>query len=223
MTTKKGRKNVVFVTTVQRPREMKDLASILFKIRGTGQKPQAGSILVAEPFVKEDYFTHGIVSVIDYVRDEGATGVVMNNRTEYHLDDLLEGVSTDVRIPVFCGGPSGQDRLFFIHTLGPGIIADAREYADGLYVGGNFDDAVRYVNEGYRTDRFIRFFLGHTNWAEGQMEREIEKGMWVTVPATPNPELLLTDAGDKVWHRVVRLLGEDYRSWTLLPRNAVCN
>ncbi|MDE6526707.1 MAG: YqgE/AlgH family protein [Muribaculaceae bacterium] len=202
---------------------MKDIASILFKISGTKETPAAGSVLLAEPFLKDTFFTHGVMSVIDYMPEEGATGVILNNRSEYRLADLLEGITADEAIPVFCGGPTGQDRLYFIHTLGPDIIADARPYANGLYVGGNFDDAVNYVNDGYATDGAIRFFLGYCNWVEGQLEREIRKDTWVGLTRRPNPEDLLTGAGDAYWHRMVRTLGPDYRSWSLLPRNAVCN
>lgn len=202
---------------------MKDITSDLFKVRRRAGSPVAGGILVAEPFVKECCFNHAVVSIIDYVSTEGATGVVMNNRSEYKLADLLEGISAPEPVPVFCGGPTGQDRLFFIHTLGPDIIADTRPYAPGLYIGGNFDDAISYVNDGYATEGSIRFFLGYCNWVEGQLEREIRNDTWVGISDTPAAEELLTGAGDAYWHRMVRRLGPDYRSWRLLPRNAVCN
>lgn len=203
---------------------MKDLASLLFKIRGERCTPRIGHTLVAEPFLKEKCFLHGVLSIVDYVPDEGATGVVLNNRTEYKLPELLDGLTAGKDIPVFCGGPAGQDKLFFLHTLGPDIIREARCYAPGLYVGGDFDDAIAYVNEGYATDGCIRFFLGYCNWVEGQLERELERGVWVPLePADVTPESLITDAGDAMWHRAVRMLGGDFRSWDLLPRNAVCN
>ncbi|MCM1065997.1 MAG: YqgE/AlgH family protein [Muribaculaceae bacterium] len=202
---------------------MKDITSILFKVNSSRITPEAGTLMLAEPFLKDTFFTHGVMSVIDYLPEEGATAVVLNNRSEYKLADLLEGVSAESEIPVFCGGPTGQDRLFFVHTLGPDVIGDAREYAPGLYIGGSFDDAIEYVNDGYPTDGAIRFFLGYTNWVEGQLEGEIAKGRWVAVERRLTPEQTLTGAGDAFWHRAVRSLGRDYRSWTLLPRNAVCN
>ena len=80
---------------------MKDIASILFKISGTKETPAAGSVLLAEPFLKDTFFTHGVMSVIDYMPEEGATGVILNNRSEYRLADLLEGITADEPIPVF--------------------------------------------------------------------------------------------------------------------------
>lgn len=202
---------------------MKDLSTLLFKVESPKVQPHAGQVLVAEPFFGSEHFNHGVVSVIDYLASEGTTGVVLNNRTEYMLDDLLDGVPNDCGIPVFCGGPVGQDRLFFIHTLGPGIIPNARLYSDGLYVGGDFTQAIEYIKSGYPVDGCIRFFVGYTMWSVGMLENEILDNKWASVSESTPPDLLLTGAGDRFWHRTVRSLGPQYRSWNLLPRNITCN
>ena len=61
-------------------------------------------------------------------------------------------------IPVFLGGPVSDDRLFYIHNLGPDIISDCDEYFPGLYAGGSFRDVLNYVNSGYPVDGRIRFY-----------------------------------------------------------------
>ncbi|MDE6853469.1 MAG: YqgE/AlgH family protein [Muribaculaceae bacterium] len=201
---------------------MKDLASRLFKIEPAYRQPAAGHILVSQPFNDNEYIYHGVATVIDYLADEGATGVVLNNKSEYTLDRLLDGVEVG-GIPVFCGGPTGQDRLFFIHTLGADIIEGARSYCDGLYVGGNFDSAIDYINRGYAVEGYIRFFIGYANWTEGELEREINAGYWGTIARCQSTDDILTGSGDHYWHRFVRQLGQQYRSWQLLPKNPVCN
>ncbi|MDE6207718.1 MAG: YqgE/AlgH family protein [Muribaculaceae bacterium] len=202
---------------------MKDITTNLFRIRTSGQVPAVGCLLIAEPFLDEDYFTRAVVSVIDYIPEEGATGVVMNNRTDYHLHEMLDGIDPATEIPVYCGGPLGQDRLYFIHTLGPEIIPGAREYAPGLYIGGNFSAVADYVNAGYRVDGCVRFFVGYSNWIEGQLERELTDNSWVVAPMPDGAETLLTGAADAYWHRAVASLGETYRPWRLMPRNASAN
>lgn len=203
---------------------MKDITANLFRVKSNHCSPAAGTVLVAEPFMKEGYFNHGVVSLIDYVPDEGATGTVMNNRTEYLLGELLDGVLPNVQIPVFCGGPLGQDRLYFIHTLGSDIIPKARRYAPGLYVGGDFDIIVDYINQGYDVEGAVRFFIGYSNWSEGQLERELKDESWaVSNSSGMQPSDLLRGSGDRYWHRYVRSLGPAYRAWTLMPRNVACN
>lgn len=202
---------------------MKDITTNLFRVRSTMSAPSCGTLLVAEPFLKDKFFNHGVVSVIDYMPAEGATGVVMNNRTEYKLDELLDGINPGTDIPVFCGGPIGQDRLFFIHTLGPDVVPQARQYAPGLYVGGDFDTIVAYVNAGYATEGNVRFFIGYSTWVQGQLEREIEEARWALAPSPQSNNTLLTTSGDSYWHRAVGTLGETFRSWTLIPRNILDN
>ncbi len=202
---------------------MKDLATTLFRIDSPGTAPVAGGILIAEPFLRESYFSHGVVTIIDYVPEEGATGVVMNTASGYTLDELLDGVVVSERVPVYCGGPLGQDRLFFIHTLGDEILPGARRFGDGLYVGGDFSALRNYLADGYPTEGVLRFFVGYSCWGEGQLEEEIDNNTWVSVPAVTDTVALLSGGGDSYWHRAVRVLGESHRSWSLLPLDPQCN
>lgn len=202
---------------------MKHITADIFRVESANLHPVCGGVLIAEPFMEEKWFRHGVVSIIDYLPGAGATGVVMNNRTEYMLPDLLEGVDSELTIPVFCGGPLGRDRLYFIHTLGPDIIEGSREYAPGMYVGGSFDDMITYINGGYEVDGVVRFFIGYSNWAGGQLERELDGGSWVHAVGPELCEVLLHYAGDAAWHRAVRTLGDTHRPWTLIPRNPLAN
>ena len=203
---------------------MKNLANGLFHVVAIDERaPRCGGLLVAEPFLKESYFNHGVISIIEYASDEGATGVVMNNRTEYMLSELLDGVSPEADQPVYCGGPLGLDRLYFIHTLGPDVIPDGRPIGNGLYVGGDFDSVIEYINSGYPADGNIRFFIGYSSWGAGQLEREIREGTWAQAPRPSEPQKLLEGNADPYWHRNVRALGEAYRPWQLLPRYPAYN
>lgn len=202
---------------------MKDITTTLFKVPAYGISPVSGSLLVAEPFTAQQFYFHGVVSVIDYLADEGATGVVLNNITDYTLPELLNGVNPDVKVPVYCGGPSGQDRIFFIHTLGADIVPGAREYAPGLYVGGDFGAIINYINAGYPVDGVVRFFIGYCSWCEGELEREISHNSWALVTEDLEPEDVLSGGNDHYWHRLVRSLGPRYRSWQLIPRYADYN
>ena len=134
------------------------------------------------------------------------------------LSELLDGVSKEADQPVYCGGPLGLDRLYFIHTLGPEVIPDGRPYSNGLYVGGDFDAVLEYVNSGYPAEGNLRFFIGYSSWCPGQLEQEIREGTWAQAPSPRSPEELLNGNADPYWHRNVRSLGEAYRPWLLLPR-----
>ena len=69
---------------------MKNLADSLFKVSATASSAASGSVLVSEPFLAETFFNHSVLSLIDYIPDEGATGVVLNNRTDLLLSDVID-------------------------------------------------------------------------------------------------------------------------------------
>lgn len=182
-----------------------------------------GTLMVAEPFLREQYFRHGVVSLVDCSERQSAMGVVMNNCTALLLSDIIPDISVDTPVPVFCGGPMSQDRLFFIHTLGSDIVPGAISYARGLYLGGDMDSVLDYVRSGYPVNGVLRFFLGYCGWDAGQLDTELDDDVWAVVPPErcPSPETLLSIHGDRLWHSVVRKMGKHYRTWNLHPLS--CN
>ncbi len=202
---------------------MKGLDTNIFNFTTVKNGVHCGDLLVAQPFLSESWFSRGVISLIDYDPKSGATGVVLNNRMNYTLDQVLDGVSEEREVAVYCGGPLSQDRLFFVHTLGHDIIPGGREYAPGLYIGGDFDKAVEYINEGYPTEGAIRFFIGYSGWERKQLEKEIEENTWATFTAAQPLQYLLKGEGNAYWNKVVRDLGTPYRSWLMIPEDAHSN
>ncbi len=196
--------------------------SLLFDIDiSTGVEPGVGTLLVAEPFLKESYFNHAVVVLVDYEPPVSAMGVVINNPTEYKLQEVVDGVKVKDPIPVYCGGPVGSDRLYFMHTLGD-LIPETRRVGDNLWLGGDFDTLFGIINDGYDVEGHIRFFMGYSGWSPGQLEEEVSKRVWAVSPMVSGRELLRGD-GDSVWHDCVRRLGPGFRGWLYHPRNLMAN
>ena len=203
---------------------MKDLSTSLLKIRTV--RPSAigaGSLLVAEPFLNESYFNHGVLTLVDYSDNDGALGLVMNNPTGHTLDEFLDGVNAGTEVPVYCGGPIGPDRMVFMHTLGDEVFAGAKEFAPGLYLGGDFQAAIDYVNSGYPIDGVIRFFVGYSGWDSPQLKDELDNEVWAVTETPADLSLLLKDDEDHYWHRFVRRMGSVYRPWRFFPRDLRAN
>lgn len=207
---------------------MKNIPTDIFNLKTVKLPVTQGSLIISEPFLNEEYFNHAVISMIDYNDDEGSMGVVLNNMTNYRLSMLIPEIDPRHDVPVYCGGPVSLDRLYFIHTLGEDIIAGASRYCHGMWVGGNFDDMISYINDGYNIEGSVRFFLGYTGWSPGQIETEIEQSVWAVAPSpgmTPDtdPSALLTIPSSKLWHRIVRAMGEPYRYWHLHPCDVHAN
>ncbi|MCM1349395.1 MAG: YqgE/AlgH family protein [Firmicutes bacterium] len=194
----------------------------IFNINIPSPNPTQGSLLVAEPFLRDACFHHGVIALIDHDSPSGSMGVVMNRQTSHTLQSVLDSVKVKTPIPLFCGGPMSVDRLFFVHTLDESIIPGSRTIAPGLFVGGDFDSMLDYVNDGYPIDGHVRFFLGYSGWSPGQLDEEISNSVWA-VASIPSAHQLLSGTEDAYWHRCVRMLGNDYRGWRYHPRNPHSN
>ena len=206
---------------------MKRIKTNLFDITTVKREGFGGALLVAGPFLEESYFNQGVVSLVSYSQEDGAMGMVLNNLTGYRMPDILPGqvdrTPETESIPVFLGGPVSDDRLFYIHNLGPDIISDCDEYFPGLYAGGSFRDVLNYVNSGYPVDGRIRFFIGYSGWSAGQLEEELLNEVWAVADMHGDTSEVLRGADDPYWHSVVRTMGESYRNWLYHPQNVQCN
>lgn len=195
----------------------------LFNINiSSSERPKPGALLISEPFLREEYFNHSVILLVEYEPDSTAMGIVMNHPTNYTLGALIEGITRKESITVYCGGPMSCDRLYFIHTLGEELIPGARKLSQGIYIGGDFKSVIQYLNAGYPIDGYIRFFVGYSGWGSHQLNEELRTKVWAVAPPDTG-ELLLTGDQDAYWHRYVRSLGNEFRGWRYHPRNPQCN
>lgn len=209
------------LTNLSKTKTLMDFEKSLFRIDIPTGSPDAGKLLVSEPFMTDQYFSHSVISLVDYDRDGTSMGIVMNRATSYTVGQLIEGFDDDVDAPVFCGGPLSPDRLFYIHRLG-NLFTGCREISRGLWIGGDFDQMKEYVAAGNPTAGLIRFFIGYSGWEARQLDREISQHVWAVADAL-SPKKMLTGADDAYWHRMVRTMGEEYRPWLLHPMNPQAN
>lgn len=200
---------------------MLDFQSILFNIDMDPVAPQRGSLLISEPFMRDQYFGHSVIELIDYEPGKQTMGIVMNRLTSYTLAELVEGVDSETNIPIFCGGPMSGDRLYFMHDLG-NVIPESHEIMDGLNIGGRFDSMLDYINAGYPVDGHVRFFVGYSGWDAGQLEEELAKKVWAVNQPKTSRDLLVGEE-DAYWHRTVKTLGEKYKGWLYHPQNPRSN
>lgn len=204
------------------PTAIANLDRFLNRIDQPRGVPEPGALLVAEPFLRESFFHHSIIYLIDYGPGASSMGIVMNKPTNYHLANLLKvNIKRNEAVPVYCGGPMSSDRLYFIHRLGD-IIPDSRPISADLYIGGDFGSMVDYVNAGYPLDGLVRFCLGYSGWDVGQLDQELRNNVWA-VGSMADGEALLKGVGDSYWHRYVRSLGDSYRGWLYHPQYPTFN
>ena len=201
---------------------MIDFESLLFRIDMSARMAHPGSLLVAEPFLRDSHFKHAVITLVDYSLGGKSMGIVLNHPAGCTLQQLVSEVTATTPIKVWCGGPMSCDRLYFIHSLGSDIIPNAHPIGNGLWIGGSFEAMIAYVNSGYPITGMIRFFLGYSGWDAGQLDEELGNHVWaVADPLSPDETLTLED--DAYWHAVVRSMGPEVRGWQFYPKNVLSN
>ena len=88
------------------------------------------------------------------------------------------------------GGPVLTDELSVLHSFGE--VEGARKLCSGVYIGGS-EELMMQVRLGSMDPRRALFVKGHAAWVPGQLNREIQKGVWYT--AAVSSDLILRYAG----------------------------
>ena len=165
-----------------------------------------GQLLVASPGMADPRFARTVIVMIRHNAD-GAMGLVVNRQmgstTAANIlrqlgveDDARAGESAAIR--VHYGGPVQLALGFVLHSVD--VVRD-----ETLVVGGGIGLSagaamLRMISTGDGPRR--RFFaLGYAGWASGQLEAEMARGDWVTVPA--DEDLIFDDDIDGKWDRAM--------------------
>lgn len=185
----------------------------------TNSKPQTSSLLISEPFMQDPNFKRAVVLLTEH-NDEGTVGYVLNQRSNLLLKDILPDC-LEATFPVYIGGPVGNDTLHFIHRCYDRINSGI-EIAEGIYWGGNFEALKLLINSNGISDSEIRFFVGYSGWAEGQLENEVQQNSWL-IANTFNSELLFIADDDSLWKEVVVNMGPKYAHIVNFPENPMWN
>jgi putative transcriptional regulator len=180
-------------------------------------KPEKGTILIAEPFMKDQYFKRSVVLIAEH-NEEGTVGFILNHPLEVKLKDVMSDTA-DSPFPLFLGGPVQRDNLFFVHTLGD-LIEESRLVCEGLWWAGNFTTVKEMVKRNEIKEEHIRFFIGYSGWTEGQLEEEMKSNSWIVTGAKQRHLLL---PHDQLWGTVLKSMGKKYAEIANYPEDPSLN
>ncbi|OLY91879.1 putative transcriptional regulator [Cnuella takakiae] len=139
---------------------------------------QAGIFLRSTKALRDTYFEDAVLYIAEH-NSNGAVGFVINKTFGRSLNELVAYKNAGY-FPLFAGGPVDTEHLFILHQS-PELIADAMPVAAGIYMGGNFDQAVAAIRNNALTTTGIKIFVGYCGWDTGELEAEVEEGSWELV------------------------------------------
>ncbi|RNC86501.1 MAG: YqgE/AlgH family protein [Winogradskyella sp.] len=183
------------------------------------EKPEKGSLLIAEPSIIGDLsFNRAVILLADH-NQLGSVGFILNKKLDFNLKDLIEGTDSD--LPIFNGGPVEQDNLYFIHKS-PELIPNSVEISEGIFWGGDFSTVLELINTQRITSRDIKFFLGYSGWEENQLVSELKSQAWLVSENTLKNNII-SKSSSEFWKEKMLELGGEYLIWSNAPENPSYN
>lgn len=168
--------------------------------------------LIAMPGMADPYFSKTLTLVCEH-SDKGAIGIVVNKPIDVTLGNLFEQVNialndaTLAAAPVHFGGPVLVDRGFVLHQpLGNWSSTLRIDDDTGLTTSKDVLEAMA-AGDGSGPARVL-VTLGYAGWAPGQIEDEIKRNGWLTVPA--NPSLIFGLSAENRLNAAMAMLGINY-------------
>ena len=159
--------------------------------------PLKGSLILADPSLRDPNFNRSVLLVTDYQQSKGAHGYILNRPMGKHVGEVLTSDEfAELReVPIYIGGPVGQEHLTFAAFCCPST--DSLTYTTHL----STEEAIQRHNAGDT----VRAFLGYSGWSEGQLEDEIREQAWIT--RRPVAEVLKPGRREEMWVSLLSSLG----------------
>ena len=166
-----------------------------------------GRFLVAAPSMPDERFRKSVVFVCKH-DDDGALGIIVNNS----VDDLplgqvykqlgIDVPSAEADQPVLFGGPVETSRGLVLHS------SDYKRDETLLIDGGMALTASLEILKdmaGGSGPQRAWLALGHSGWAPGQLDREMQDNAWLVVDG--DLELVFDADFAAKWQRALERLG----------------
>ncbi len=159
-------------------------------------------LLIASPHLTDAWFTQTVVLLLAH-NEQGAFGVVLNRPTEETVGQVWSEIGESPcasQQQANVGGPV-DGPVMALHT--DESFADLRVVSD-VFLAVQRDNLDWVVHQ---TQCPFRLFVGTASWQPGQLETEIDAGVWLSMPAQRE---LVFASPDNLWDRALRAHGRHF-------------
>jgi putative transcriptional regulator len=176
-------------------------------------KPRTGQLLVSEPFLQDENFVRSVILLCNHDA-KGSFGLVLNKLSILKLNELLDEQFM-LSIDVYVGGPVEQNTLHFIYK-GERLMEDSIELREGLWWSGDFEKLLKKLESGHISETDVRFFIGYSGWAEGQLQDELEENTWIICDKI-DPNDIFNASPEELWKLILKNMGGEYQQMANYP------
>jgi putative transcriptional regulator len=169
--------------------------------------------LVARPELPDPNFQETVV-LMPGTGLRGPLGVIVNRPTTIPLSKLFPDIA---RLEasgdkLFFGGPVGREMVSFAFRADKEPGEDAIEVARGVYLSTDEDLLKKLLRDGSAE---VRVFAGFAAWGPEQLDDEIDRGDWHTVPV--EARLIFDRRPASVWPELNRRASAIQARWDVAP------
>jgi len=183
------------------------------------QNVAKGKVLISDPFLWDSNFERSVVYLVEH-NEEGSLGLVLNYPLEEALNSKLKaevGIGSDF----YQGGPVELNTLHFLHQND--TIEDAQKIQEGVYWGGNLNQAIETLDLLPHLKNEYKFFLGYSGWAAGQLQEELQENTWIVSDIHQDFIFGKTLESQTFWSEMMKKQGADWRLLSNAPKNYFLN
>ena len=181
-----------------------DQISIATTLTGasTGE-PERGMFLVARRALDDPNFGQSVVYLVEHGED-GTLGLIVNQSSDVSLSEAvpdIEDKQATLHVLQY-GGPVGLPMILML--VRSELATEGMEHvSNGVYISSD-RRVLDEVLATKKTGSEVRFYIGHSGWAAGQLDFELKRGSWHVVAA--GTDAIFSDKTASLWNRLIERL-----------------
>ena len=170
-------------------------------------KSFSNHFLISMPHMNDPIFSKSLIYICEHNKD-GSMGLIINkpmiseNTAEIIQQTGLAQINPTPKI--YFGGPINLEMGLFLHNT-TYDIEGTLSVSKSVLLTSNKQIVIDLIN-GNGPDVF-RFSFGYAGWGKGQIEREIENGDWLLMPADDN--FIFSIPNSDKWKKAASKFGID--------------
>ena len=170
---------------------------------GSTGEPDRGMFLVARRALDDPHFGQSVVYLVEH-GEGGTLGLIVNRSSDISLSKALPDIEDQQATAhtLYYGGPVGLPMILIL-VRSKSATEGMEHVADDVYISSDR----RVLNEvlaAKKPRNEVRFYIGHSGWAAGQLDFELERGSWHVVAA--DTDAIFSGKTSSLWDRLIERL-----------------